>query len=208
MNTLFDFDYTDEKGKEMPESDMTAFDSESEAIEYYFNWYRKHGYPQIELGDCDIRRELEELERFDETTIFHDDMFDQSMIGCGFLWGFFPHWVDVQTYGNESVSECWKDDEKLRTLIRKTYRFCKMFEGMRWSTNRIRQNSKVYCAKQAPSNFRPTVAKYLYNAYGDCGSVYDPCGGWGGECSDSLHRTVSGMSVVNRTRQRQKGLSR
>ena len=180
MNYLFDVIPCDSKGREMPEFDMTVFESEKEGIDYYFDWYKKHGYPLVRLEDYEPEVELNNLKKFDETTICNEKMLDQAMIGCGFLWAFFPHWIDVSTYGDSSLAENWKDDKKLRTLIEKTYRFCMLYEGGRWSTNRIRQNAKVYCSKQSPSNFRPSVAKYLYNAYGDCGSAYDPCGGWGG----------------------------
>lgn len=180
MRYLFDVMRQDSKGREMPETDLTVFDSEHEAIDYYFGWYRKHGYPMVDITDYDPRQELADLVAFDETSIEHNEVLDQSMVGCGFLWAFFPHWVDVPTFNDGSIADNWKDDKKLMALIRKTYRFCMLHEGGRWSVNRIRQNAKVYLSKQSVSNFRPSVAKYLYNAFGDCGSVYDPCGGWGG----------------------------
>ena len=180
MRYLFDIENKDANGREFPETDLTVFDSESEAISYYLNWYKVHGYPMVTLDDYNPRQELQDLKDFDETALVYHDVIEQSMVGCGFLWAFFPHWVDVPTYNDKSLSENWRDEKKLESLIRKTYRFCMEHEGARWSVNRIRQNAKVYLSKQSVSNFRPSVAKYLYNAYGDCGSVYDPCGGWGG----------------------------
>ena len=209
MNHLFSMDYCDSQGRPMPEMDMTVFDSEKEAVDYYFEWYRKHGYPTVELKDYCPESELRELIAFDETTLIHDEMIEQSMLGCGFLWSFFPHWIDVPTWNDGSLADNWNDDKKLRSLMKKTYRFCMNYENAKWSVNRIRQNAKVYCSKQAPSNFRPTVAKYLYNAYGDCGSVYDPCGGWGGRlfgflasnarsyvCCEPSTRTAEGLNRI------------
>lgn len=50
----------------------------------------------------------------------------------------------------------------------------------KFTINRLRQNAKVYCSKQSVSNFRPTVAKYIYNTFGNNGTVWDMCCGWGG----------------------------
>lgn len=162
-------------------TDLSLFVSDEQAIEYYFRWYRFHGYPVVTLEGYDPTRELERV-RKSNISIGDGNMVPQSMTGCGFLWAYFPHWVTVRTSGSESLLDAWLDDDKLRTLMRKTLRYCKTYktEGGRWHSNRVRQLAKVYCAKQAPSNFRPTVAKLLMDTYGNGGAVYDPCGGWGG----------------------------
>lgn len=161
--------------------DLSLFTSEHDAVEYYFRWYRFHGYPVVTLDGYDPTRELERV-RASTISIDENGMVPQSMTGCGFLWAYFPHWVDVSTPSSESLREAWLDDDKLRTLMRKVYRYCKKHksERGRWHTNRVRQLAKVYCAKQGPSNFRPTVAKLLMDTYGHGGAVLDPCGGWGG----------------------------
>lgn len=72
MRYLFEIENKDSKGREMPETDLTVFDSDKEAIDYYFKWYREHGYPMVDIGDYDPRQELAELIDFDETTIEHN----------------------------------------------------------------------------------------------------------------------------------------
>lgn len=161
-------------------TDILSFDSLEDAHKYYFDYYREHGYPNYDIDSYNKRRELEKLVNFDDSTIINDGMLKQTMHACGFLWCYFPHWVDVETYISRSVSGNWNDDETLSKLIMKNITYCIKHEKGKWSTNRIRQNAKVYCSSTCVSNFRPTAAKYLYNAYGNKGNVYDPCGGWGG----------------------------
>lgn len=157
------------------------FSSKEEALEYYFHYYKENGYPNYDKEDYNPFNELSKvIDTRSSDIIGEDKSLKQSMTGCGFLWTFFPHWVDTKTYNSKSVRESWGDDELLRKLIEKVYNFVMKHDNERWSTNRIRQCAKVYCASQSVSNFRPTVAKYLYNTYGNKGNIYDPCGGWGG----------------------------
>ena len=118
---------------------------------------------------------------FDEKSILQGKDLKQTMNGCGFLWTYFPHWNTVKCGGDDkSVLDHWNNDEELYTLIRKTVDYeIKHNKGI-FTTNRLRQNSKVYCSKQSVSNFRPTVAKYIYNTYGNNGVVWDMSSGFGG----------------------------
>ena len=157
------------------------FSTKEEAIDYYFNYYKENGYPNYDKEDYNSFDELSKvIDTKSSEIIGEDNSLKQVMTGCGFLWTFFPHWIDTKTYNSKSVRESWNNDELLRKLIEKVYNFVMKHDNERWSTNRIRQCAKVYCASQSVSNFRPTVAKYLYNTYGNRGNVYDPCGGWGG----------------------------
>ena len=162
------------------ETDILSFISKEEAIEYYFRYYREHGYPNYDFSNYNSDKELNKLIYFDDSSVIKDRVCMQAMLGCGFLWCYFPHWIEVSTLGDKSLKENWEDDKKLRDLIEKCMNYCIKHERGKWSTNRVRQLSKVYLSKQSPSNFRPTVAKAIYNRYGNRGSVWDPCGGWGG----------------------------
>ena len=194
------------------ERNIFAFPSVEQAVDYYFSYYRKHGYPNYDITQYDPEKELERLKRVDSHSIIINGVAKQTMQGCGFLWCFFPHWVDVKTISDTSIRENWEDDVKLRSMIEKTVNWCIKHEGGRMSVNRIRQLAKVYLCKQAPSNFRPTVAKAIYDIYGNAGSVYDPCAGWGGRmlgflasdckeyvCCDPSTKTYDGLLKLART---------
>lgn len=163
-----------------PEKDILSFQTINSAIDYYFQFYKENGYPNYEKQNYDPRKEMKRLMSIDAKDIIQGNVAKQTMHSCGFLWSFFPHWIDVETASDVSLSKNWQDEEKLRKLIEKTIAWCIKHENGRWSTNRIRQLAKVYLSKQSPSNFRPSVAKSLYDIYGNSGCVYDQCGGWGG----------------------------
>jgi hypothetical protein len=125
--------------------------------------------------------ELDKLIKFNETSIILDDSFNQTMHGCGLLWTYFPHWVSVKCGDDtSSILDKWEDDDKLKLLIRKTYNWQLKHGNGIFTVNRLRQNAKVYLNKQSVSNFRPSVAKCIYNLYGNTGTVWDMSGGWGG----------------------------
>ena len=146
----------------------------------YFNYWRKRGYPNYQKESYSPKKELSNLISFNEFTIIKKDVIKQTMHSLGFLWCYFPHWIDVE-YGNQrTIRELWDDDDKLKELIKKTYDYELKHGGGTITTNRLRQNSKVYLSKQSVSNFRPTAAKYIYNKYANNGVVWDMSSGWGG----------------------------
>lgn len=150
-------------------------------VEKLFNFYRENDFPNYDIRDYNPKNELDKIIKFDENTIFNNKDLGQTMHGCGFLWTFFPHWIDVRYKTDKnSLRENWNDDKKLKSLILKTYKWQLKFGNGVFTTNRIRQNAKVYCSKQSVSNFRPTVAKYIYNNFGNKGTVWDMSAGWGG----------------------------
>lgn len=150
-------------------------------VDILFNYFREKGFPNYQKENYDAKKQLLLLEKFDETKLLNGNTINQSMHGCGFLWTYFEHWVNVKC-GDEkkSLIENWMDDEKLKSLIRKTYLWQIKHGNGKFTINRLRQNSKIYLNKQSVSNFRPSVAKYIYNTYSNNGVVWDMSSGFGG----------------------------
>lgn len=146
-----------------------------------FEKYRATGFPNYRREDYCASAELRKIINApdDEAYIYATKTFTKYQSANGFLFSYFPHWIDVECGSSASIRECWDDDEKLMGLICKTLAFCEK-HGENWSTNRIRQNAKVYCASQSVSNFNPMCAKLLYNAYANNGVTFDMSMGWGG----------------------------
>ena len=151
-----------------------------EELEYLFNYWRNKGFPNYTKEEYDYKKELAKIINFDDSKILNGKDLKQTMHGCGFLWTYFPHWITIRCCEDKSIIDNWNDDEKLKSLIRKTYDYEIKHNGGRFTVNRLRQNAKVYCSKQSVSNFRPTVAKYIYNTYGNNGVIWDMSGGFGG----------------------------
>lgn len=152
-------------------------------VDKIFNFYRNHGFPNYNRDDYDIHKELQKLKDFNEKSLFDPETktIKQNMTGIGVLWTYFPHWIEIPCGSDtQSLKEMWDNDEKLKKLIKKTYIWkCKHREP-HWTNNRIRQNAKVFLTGQSVSNFRPTVAKYIYNTYGNQGKIFDMSSGFGG----------------------------
>jgi len=151
----------------------------SASIDELFQYYRKVGFPNYSRDDYSPRYELKKVHNADDMDYFNGETFGKYQSANGFLFSYFPHWIDVRCGNSPSLRECWEDDKMLRELLIKTRRFCEK-HGENWSTNRLRQNAKVYCAKQSVSNFNPVCARILYDNFAPNGIVYDMSMGWGG----------------------------
>lgn len=195
---------------DMLERNIYSFQSIENAVDYYFEYCRKNGYPNYNISQYDKTKELDNIKK--SSGIISNGVAKQTMQGCGFLWCYFPHWVDVKTINDTCLRENWNNDLKLRQMLEKAVNWCIKHENGRMSVNRIRQLAKVYLCKQSPSNFRPTVAKAIYNLYGNKGNVYDPCAGWGGRmfgflasdckeyiCCDPSSKTFHGLNLLANT---------
>lgn len=147
-------------------------------IETICRFYVNNGYPDYKKEEYNLFNEY--LSVLGSKNILQGNTFIQSMSGCGVLWTYFPNWKNVRCGNSKSISELWVDGEKLKSLIRKTYRWQQNFGNGVFTVNRLRQNAKIYLCGQSVSNFRPTVAKFIYNLYGNKGSVWDMSCGYGG----------------------------
>jgi len=161
--------------------DVSPYKDIDEEVDKLFIFFREHGFPNYEFNSYNKKKEIEKIINFNEKKIFQEKDIKQTMHSLGFLWCFFPHWIEVKcNSAKKSLLELWEDDRELKKLIKKTYTWQLKYGNGVFTINRLRQNAKVYLSKQSVSNFRPTAAKYFYNEYGNNGVVWDMCAGWGG----------------------------
>lgn len=153
----------------------------NEDIDGLFQYYRESGFPNYSRGAYSTRSELDKVIMASTDEYYSDNthLYRKYPSANGYLFSYFPHWIDVRCGKSSSLRESWDDDDLLRQLIQKTVTFCKK-HGEEWTENRIRQNAKVYCAKQCVSNFNPVCARILYDEFAPNGTVYDMSMGWGG----------------------------
>lgn len=162
-------------------SDMKSVDDVESALEIIFQYHRRMGFPHYRSNLADRIKQLEQLKKFDETNIYKDGKLDQTMHGLGACWHYFPHWVDVSCGNNKMKPiDYWNDDLKLKEIIQKTWKWQENHGNGKFTLNRLRQNFKIYGGNQSVSNFRPSVAKWIYNQYAPNGVIWDMSCGWGG----------------------------
>lgn len=162
-------------------NDINSVKNVPHALEVIFQYHRRNGFPHYNVPYHKRVEQMKSLQNFDETTIFKDGNLDQTMHGLSLAWTYFPHWVEVECGGGKMKPiDYWNDDNKLREIIRKTWEWQKKHGNGTFTLNRLRQNFKIYGGNQSVSNFRPSVAKWIYNHYAPNGVIWDMSCGWGG----------------------------
>lgn len=161
-------------------SNIRAVTDREHALSVIFDYHRRNGFPHYNVPTHNRIPQLNSLIKFDESTIYKDGKLDQTMHGLSLAWSYFPHWVEVACGSNTMRPiDYWNDDSKLKEIIRKTWDWQLKHGNNVFTLNRLRQNFKIYGGNQSVSNFRPSVAKWIYNTYGG-ETVWDMSCGWGG----------------------------
>ena len=160
-------------------SDINSIDIE-DGIEWIFKYYRKKGFPHYTVREEEKHSHINSLKRLDTNSIFIDNQIQQTMHALRLAWNYFPHWVDVQC-GSSKMPPIgyFNDDDLLKQIIRKTWKWQEKHGNNKFTENRFRQSLKLYQGSQAVSNFRPSAAKVIYEKFGGK-TVWDMSCGWGG----------------------------
>ena len=88
---------------------------------------------------------------------------------------FFPHMFGTKVSGMMSPLDAFNSDKLLQRAVDKSLKYKK-----RVTDSSLRDYLRLVSGVQCVSNFKPEVAKYLYDEYGNCGNVYDFSMGYGG----------------------------
>ena len=147
-------------------------------LDSVFRHYRENGFPKIELSDAEVNGEFSKICRFDESSVLTKDGFISNSGSCCIdLCKFFCQNEYYRAKGGvetKSVREVFEDDDLLRRVLK---------NRMGWNTtkedgvdrpymfpisdkqilNGIRNSGLGY----GVSNFRPTVAKWMYRHAAD-----------------------------------------
>ena len=153
--------------------------SDSELNEYItklVNYYRKYGFPYFELSGDDIYKILTKMNNFDSSIILLEDKkLKQMMLGLNLVNYFMPHMWETKCYNYTTPMDCFNDDDMLKKAI---YKRIKMGDNM--SDAGMRKSLSWTSGTHRVSNFRPTIAKYIYDNYSGDGNVLDFSSGYGG----------------------------
>ena len=173
-------DYNLEHGSDIfieYKDENTTEERKSEIVDFLFNLTRTKGIPMVELNEYQIQDKLIELS---EITV--DDVYSEvdGVWTYGFntscvnvLRQFFPEMNFVEKQGKPSVDRMYHNDYRYRRAIEKALRYSDSDINI---FNWIIMIGAGYCY-----NFRPAVAKTIYEVWGKregC-KVFDSSAGYG-----------------------------
>lgn len=155
----------------------------NEAIKRIFLHYRKNGFPYPEMTEAQISAELYKLKTLDTNTLLvpKNNILKRNKIGLSVANIYMPHMYGVKCHNYYTPLESFNNTKLFLRTIKKAIEFN---GGVRDST--IRSALKWVTGTQMVSNFRPTIAKYIYDNYAGKGKVLDFSCGYGGRLLGAL----------------------
>lgn len=145
-------------------------------VENIFRYYRRHGYPHYVYSPEERIAEFESLRRFDVSKIIDNGTVRQTMHGLGLAWSYFPHATSIRVGAMKTPEEVYEDDDLFRAAIRR-----RLKRGTYLSHSGMRKAIRTFSGVQAVSNFRPTAARAIYEAFApQDATVWDMSCGFGG----------------------------
>ena len=147
-------------------------------VERAFRILRKTPFPYPPmLSAAEIQTHFEKL-RDTPMELRGQEIRPQSPTGLKACYPFFPNRYKA-IYSGISAYESWHRESDLRHAIKFQLRYSDPVlphRVLRAITMQVR----------TPTIFRPAVAKFIYERYGNGGRVYDPCMGYGGRMLGAL----------------------
>lgn len=140
-----------------------------------FDHYRKFGFPYFKLSEKEINKVFNNLKKLDASTLLkNDNILSQHMLGLNVVNYYMPHMWETKCNGFTTPLDAFNNDDMLRKAIDKRIRFGDNMSdaGMRKVLSWVHGTHRV-------SNFRPTIAKYMYETYGGDKNL-DFSSGYGG----------------------------
>ncbi len=141
---------------------------------------RQGVFPMPKPLDVELKKALTRLQG--TSVVANSDLviYPYSVVGTSACASFFPARYQAKHKAvDKSVWEAWHDDDLLRKAIK-----LQLDSGHPTTPERVLKALVMY--HRTPSVFRPAVAKYVYQTYGNNGVVWDPCAGYGGRLLGAL----------------------
>ena len=136
------------------------------------------GFPYYNKEELDIHKEFKKCKNYEPSRLeLEDNQLQQVMHGLNICNLYHPHMWKVRCRKFRTPFEVFEDKELLKKALLKRLKMsdCKLRPFS------IRKALKIYSGTQSVSNFKPTIARYIYEKYaGDNAIVLDPCTGYGG----------------------------
>lgn len=128
-----------------------------------------------DYSDDEFIAHVQNLDAFNSDDILHKTIISRNNLCSPVASSFHPHILEINNGKYNSPNETLEDITHLKKCI---VNYMKI-------TDKISCSDAIHILRtarktQMVSNFRPTVAKLIYDRYGNNGAVLDPCIGFGG----------------------------
>jgi hypothetical protein len=153
-------------------------------------YWRQEGFPYPEAGIEEITEEYDKLLDFDVDSLWVPEKKEmmQNNIGLNTVNSFHPHKYSVKCKQYRSPMTTFENTEFFRKVLFKTMKF----SGNPFRRTGLRNMIGISSGTHAVSNFRPTVARYIYTKHCPVdGRVLDPSMGYSGRLFAALTSHIS-----------------
>jgi DNA modification methylase len=167
-------------------------------IDTLVSFLRIHGYPFNRLSKKNLAKEMDKLSNT-KCPLLSDGLLQNNTVGVLIANNFHKHMIKVQTDKYRTPYEQYADNELLTDAIKRLFEL-----KQKPSFSNIRRILRTRDGVKSVVNFKPSIAKYIYDTYCPCnGTVLDPCAGFGGRLAGciSSNRGISycGIEPVAQT---------
>ncbi|MFM2393337.1 MAG: hypothetical protein RLZZ546_1319 [Bacteroidota bacterium] len=147
-----------------------------------FEHYRKDGFPYFKLSETEIDKEIKKLRDYNTDSILQaDNKLKQVMTGLNLVNYFMPHMWETKCHSFTTPMAAFDDDVMFMKAINKRIKL-----GDNMSDAGMRKALSWVSGTHRVSNFRPTIAKWIYDNFSGDGNVLDFSCGYGGRLFGAL----------------------
>lgn len=170
----------------------------SECVSVALSHYRGNGFPFIKLDYEKRIGSLKRLSEFNVEKLIDGEIITNNKKGIKLANYYHPHRYGV-TIGNkkQSTIDVFNNNDKLSKILER------IFDKHSKITDNLVRGELTFGYHMVPYNFRPLVAKFIYQKYSNPGDIIlDPCAGYGGRalgCMSLDNRTYLGVEPDRRT---------
>lgn len=163
-------------------------DQREDVAKFLFDYFKSGGFPYPKYNDNELADDYNKLKCFDSSSIAKIEN-DVTILPCGSTVGntifkhFNTHFFNVKDSSSKSMVEVFNDDNLLMKVIRNRLGITFFYRGESFpfaiSGNMIRQGCRSMRLTAHVTNFRPAVAKYMFENFApNNGVIFDYSNGF------------------------------
>jgi hypothetical protein len=174
--------------KTLPEAEIDSI--VNTVIDHYYT----NGFPYYEFNLDKISKEYFALRDLDVSRLeLSDNNLQQFMLGLNTVNTFHPEMWSTRCRNAKTPWEIYSNRELFATALKKRIKY----SVTKLVDYNIRKSLKAF-GVQSVSNFRPTIAKWVYEKYSpDGGVVLDPCSGYGGRLFGAMCSHIDSYTGID-----------